>query len=121
MGRGWVYLGFVLSALACGGRSERNESGDDGAAPVVKNGDDDDPGGGGDDDDDSPIDGVPLPGCDPGALDHGQMGAECLWLADGRCYSDKLEACACICPLDHESICSSGFPYDTGRTAVYCR
>ncbi len=48
------------------------------------------------------------------------MGAECMWLAEGRCYAEKLEACACICPLDHESICSSGFPRDSGRTPVYC-
>jgi hypothetical protein len=120
MGRGWVCFGLLLAVGACGGRSERQES-DDGAASAT-NGDDDQQGGGDDQgDDDAPGDEVTLPGCERGPVDQGQMGAECLWLADGRCYADKLEACACICPVSHESICSSGFPSDAGRTLVYCR
>jgi hypothetical protein len=119
MGSGWVCFGLALLVIGCGGRSERHESDDDGTASPATSGD---PGGGdGDDDDDAPGDAVTLPGCDPGPTDHGQTGAECLWLADARCYSDKLDACACICPVDHESICSSGFPSDAGRTPVYCR
>lgn len=123
MGRGWVCFGLLLVVGACGGRSERQES-DDGAAAAT-NGDDDRPSGdddqGGGGDDDAPGDEVTLPGCKRGPVDQGEMGAECLWLADGRCYADKLEACACICPVSHESICSSGFPSDAGRTLVYCR
>ncbi len=115
MGRGWVCFGLSLLLGACGGRSERHEGGDDGAASPVTKGDE--PGGG---DDDGPGDEVTLPGCDLGPADRGGMGAECMWLAEGRCYAEKLEACACICPLDHQSICSSGFPSDSGRTPVYC-
>jgi hypothetical protein len=123
MGRGWVCFGLLLVVGACGGRSERQGS-DDGAASAATNGDDDQPGGGDDQgggDDDAPGDQVTLPSCTRGPVDSGQMGEECLWLADGRCYSDKLDACACICPVSRESICSSGFPSDAGRTPVYCR
>lgn len=116
MGRGWVCFGLSLLLGACGGRSERHEGGDDGAASPSTKGEEP----GGDDDDDVPGNEVTLPGCDLGPADRGAMGADCMWLAEGRCYADKLEACACICPLDHESICSSGFPSDSGRTPVYC-
>lgn len=47
--------------------------------------------------------------------------ARCDWLADGRCYESKKEACDCICPRDYDSICVSGFYAGLdGRTEVYC-
>jgi hypothetical protein len=69
----------------------------------------------------APGDQVSLPGCELGDRDIGRRGEECLWLADGRCYADKLEACACICPAGNGSVCSSGFDDpENGRVAVYC-
>lgn len=120
MRRAWVCFGLVLSLAACGGRSERQDGGDDGMASpgaddgeTAENSNDDGS-------DDVPGDDVALPGCELGPRDEGQSGADCLWLAKGRCYADKLEACACICPRDHESICSSGFESEAGRTLVSC-
>ena len=119
MGRAWVCFGLALCMAACGGRSERQEGSDDGGAV---HGDDDVEGGDkpNDDDNDVPGDDVALPNCELGPRDEGQSGEDCLWLAKGRCYADKLEACACVCPRDRESICSSDFDNDAGRTPVSC-
>ena|SRR5687768_4733105 len=116
MGRGWVCCVLALWLFSCGGRSESHED-DDSRAQMESGDDEPEP--------NSPSSSPPgndvaLPGCDLGARDGSQSAEECMWLADGRCYRDKLEACACICPLDHESVCSSGFPSDAGRTLVYC-
>jgi hypothetical protein len=120
MGRTWVCFGLALWVAACGGRSERQEGSDDGGAV---HGDDDVEGGdkpNDDDDNDVPGDDVALPSCELGPRDEGQSGEDCLWLAKGRCYADKLEACACVCPRDRESICSSDFDNEAGRTPVSC-
>lgn len=35
----------------------------------------------------------------------------CPWLgSDGRCYQTVDDACNCVCPRDHASVCVSGFP-----------
>ncbi len=35
----------------------------------------------------------------------------CPWLGDdGRCYPTVDDACNCVCPRDHASVCVSGFP-----------
>lgn len=46
----------------------------------------------------------------------------CPWLgSDGLCYDDKLSACACSCPRDRDSVCSSGLPGgDYSMTRVDC-
>ena len=118
MGRGWVCCLLALWLLACGGRSERHE--DDGAQPSEGTGDDDPGEPSAPSSSSMPNDGVALPGCELGDRDTGELGEDCMWLADGRCYREKLDACGCICPRDHESVCSSGFPSEAGRTPVYC-
>ena len=46
----------------------------------------------------------------------------CNWLAKDRCYDTKAAACACICPRDGPSVCSSGFyGGEDSRTRVLCR
>lgn len=120
MGRGWVCFGIALWLAACGGRSTSDGSDDGRGARESR----------GDDDGEAPPDGdgngsalgddVALAGCKLGPRDVGQSGQDCLWLGEQRCYSEKLDACACICPRDHESICSSEFASERGRTPVYC-
>lgn len=45
----------------------------------------------------------------------------CHWLTDGRCYETKAAACACACPVDKTSVCSSGFDQGPGgQTQVFC-
>lgn len=63
--------------------------------------------------------GVDLPACVKGR----EIGTgTCPWLgADGLCYDDKLGACACNCPRDHDSLCSSGLPgNEYSQTRVEC-
>jgi hypothetical protein len=118
MGRGWVSVGVLVLAIGCGGRSQSREA-DDGSA--LGEGDDDGEPKGNAGPDTAPGDEVSLPGCELGERDLGERGSDCLWLADGRCYQDKLEACACICPPGTGSVCSSGFEDpDNGRVPVYC-
>jgi hypothetical protein len=118
MGRGWVSIGFLLVVVGCGGRSQSREA-DDGS-PAVSEGDDDGQGNS-NGHQGAPGDEVSLPGCELGDRDAGFRGEQCLWLAEGRCYAEKLEACACICPSGNGSVCSSGFDDPVnGRVPVYC-
>lgn len=60
-----------------------------------------------------------LPPCELGPVYSG-MG-DCSWLADGRCYAKRPDACACVCPRDRASSCTSGFPGGPGNpTEVTC-
>jgi hypothetical protein len=61
-----------------------------------------------------------LPGCEEGFDPKKEPYRTCNWLAEGRCYDEKLEACACVCPRDKASHCASGFPLENGRVEVYC-
>jgi len=46
----------------------------------------------------------------------------CNWLAAGRCYEKKPDACSCICPREGPSICLSDFyGGDASQTKVTCR
>jgi hypothetical protein len=50
----------------------------------------------------------PLGTCTPGPAP--TAGAPCPWLAEGRCYASKDEACDCTCPQTGDSLCLSGLP-----------
>jgi len=60
-----------------------------------------------------------LPGCELG-LKESDAPDDCNWVADGRCYTTKLKACACVCPSGDQSFCISGFPEPNGHVAVSC-
>jgi hypothetical protein len=47
-------------------------------------------------------------------------GAFCPWIAEERCYLSKEAACACICPTDRDSICTSAFSSDHAPVEVNC-
>ena len=54
--------------------------------------------------------GVCKPGFDPAS----DPRRACNWLNKaGMCFSTRDEACACVCPLDHDSVCWSPFPGGT--------
>ena len=44
----------------------------------------------------------------------------CVYLYEGRCYDEKLDACACACKKQSGTICSSGFPNPDVPTEVSC-
>lgn len=59
-----------------------------------------------------------LPPCELGPR---YPSPECSWLADDRCYAKRRDACACVCPRDRASFCTSGFPGGPGSpTEVMC-
>jgi hypothetical protein len=60
----------------------------------------------------------PLPPCVLG--NPASFAASCSYLVDGRCYAKKLDACACACPADHDSVCISDFPSNDAPVQVSC-
>lgn len=49
-------------------------------------------------------------------------GTPCPWMTGERCYQSVSAACACACPHDRTSLCTSGFPSGSdGRVAVTCQ
>lgn len=91
-----VFLG-ALWLTACGGRVENDPN------------------------DDAPLPATPLGECVPGHSHYQAPELPCPWMADGLCYPDKLAACACACPRDRDSWCTSDFPKDDGApTQVWC-
>jgi hypothetical protein len=65
--------------------------------------------------------GQPLAGCMMGFEPDEAEGRLCNWQVMGRCYEEKLDACACVCPGGTAvSTCSSGFPQEDGAVEVYC-
>ena len=60
--------------------------------------------------------------CTPGFSRADNPNRPCHWLTKlGSCFDEKLAACACICPLNGDSVCFSGF--DDGpssATLVQC-
>lgn len=115
-----VGLSIVIGAGGCGGVVERDGR-KDGEAP---------PG------EPAPADGANPDGTDDGGwdastpLDMCMTGFDrdeepersCNWVAEGRCYEEKLDACACTCPGGTAvSTCSSGFPEENGAVEVYCQ
>ena len=118
-----VVLGVLMAALcsACGGQTtdDRESKDVDSVDPDMNGAADAGAGDGG-----QQVDGgVALPGCQLGFDPEDADGRPCNWVAQGRCYEEKLEACACICPRDTAvtSNCSSGFPEENGHVPVYCQ
>lgn len=105
--------------VACGGtvrkddESEPNGEVPDPVATSV-------PGGGGGGGEVSGPDGeVDLPECKLGVK---RSAAErCIYLYEGRCYDEKLDACGCACKKQRGTTCSSGFPSEDQPTQVTCR
>lgn len=126
VGAGALLIGAGLLG-ACGGRVESEPPpGTDGTGTSSSDGDGvrgdaDGPTGGSDDPADSPSDKTPLGRCSEGFLRSEHPGRACNWLAEDRCYEEKLDACACICPQDRDSTCLSGFyGGDGSATRVSC-
>jgi len=120
LGLSWVGL---LTPAACGGRviEQRDAGGSDSGAPVatIPVGS---AGTGGKTGASNPFPSHELGVCTPG-FDHAQNSTRpCHWLTEsGKCFDDINGACACICPRDRDSVCSSGF--DDGpnsATLVHC-
>lgn len=61
---------------------------------------------------------VDLPECKLG-VDESEAES-CLFLYEGRCYEEKLDACACACKRMSGTTCSSGFPDPSRPTKVSC-
>ena len=103
------WLGFVVLAClagACGGKVEGSDETTDPGGQTTSDGAAKKPGSG-------------------EALGECKLGPKapstpCAWIGDGRCYSAKNEACNCICPRDHDSVCWSDFPSGTSPVVVYC-
>lgn len=47
--------------------------------------------------------------CVEGPLEADSAYDMCAWVAKGRCYMERQQACNCACPHDRDSQCSSGF------------
>lgn len=64
---------------------------------------------------------TPLGTCSLGFSYDENPSVPCNWLAEGRCYEEKLDACACICPRRAGTTCISGFyGGDGSATEVSC-
>ncbi len=59
-----------------------------------------------------------LPPCAPG-FEPGTSSEPCNWMADGLCYVERIDACACVCPTSGSSTCQSGF-LDDPPVEVFC-
>lgn len=103
----------VSLLVACGGSVEREPgTGGSGGTAAATGGS----GGGG-----GSFPSTPLGECEPGFAYGSNADEPCPWIAEGLCYATKLEACACVCPVDHDSWCTSGFPKPGGQpTPVAC-
>jgi hypothetical protein len=51
----------------------------------------------------------PLPPCELGDPP-GTHGVSCAWVANGLCYDEREDACACECRRTKGTVCVSGFP-----------
>jgi hypothetical protein len=98
-----VFLIAILALGGCGGKTERGGEG----VLLTEGGS----GSGG-----PPI--TPLGACELGFVWENDPSRPCPWIAEGRCYDTKEEACACICPRDRKSFCVSPSPGE--RVDVTC-
>ncbi len=115
---------FVATTLlvACGGVVENGPAspGDAGGASASSGGSSSDslPGSG------APSGGSPtsvaLSACKLGFLPASEPSAACNFVYDGRCYDDKLSACACACTKKSGTYCLSNLPVPNGKVAVSC-
>lgn len=63
----------------------------------------------------------PLGPCELGFDPTEEPERPCNWVAEGRCYTKKLDACNCACPRDSgDTTCVSDFPGENGRVPVSC-
>jgi hypothetical protein len=114
MWRWAVWLGLWVT-WACGGQVQREPEPDSG--PTAS-----DPGAGQDDDPGEPfVEPDALEACTDGFERDDRPDLKCNWTVDGRCFVEKLDACACACPRTSSvTTCTSGFPYEDGAVPVYC-
>jgi hypothetical protein len=124
--RGGLLAGVILAwALGgCGGIVEHEAPAGGGGSPGSGSGSGADPGSGSGARSGSGGAGngqTPLGACSPGFSYAENPDLPCNWLADGRCYEEKLDACACICPRRAGTTCISGFYGGEGSaTEVSC-
>jgi hypothetical protein len=98
----------LLVVAACGGQVRTSDEGD--PAPSGAGGQSDQVGSG-----------TALPPCRLGFRPEEENARSCDFLADGRCYGSKVDACACVCPNRPGTNCMSGFPEPDGRVVVTCQ
>jgi hypothetical protein len=115
VGEKTVALALLASfATACGGQVR---TGDPEPSPTTEpapqggaaNGTSGDPG-----------DTVALPECKLGFAIEESAGRACVYVASGRCYEKKLDACGCACKKASGTLCLNGFPESDGTTIVTC-
>lgn len=107
-----VLIALVLALSSCGGSVER-DPGTGGAASSAGGASAGGSGGG--------WSSEPLDECNPGFSHYQNPTSPCPWLADGLCYAEKKDACACVCPKHADSVCVSDFPDPSGApVAVTC-
>ena len=116
-----AWLGFSMLGLAgvmgCGGRAieQPGTGGSDPSPPASTAGpSQSDPSGS--------FPSHELGACTPGFRRSDNPDRACHWLTEaGECFDDIDGACACVCPRDRKSVCSSDF--DDGpssATLVFC-
>lgn len=106
-------LFVLLIVQACGGQVRTFDEGD--GSPSGAGGGGQANGGG------SGAPNTALPNCHLGFKPEEQSSSPCDFLADGRCYGSKVDACACVCPNKPGTTCTSGFPVPDGRVPVTCQ
>jgi hypothetical protein len=112
---------LLSGLLACGGRVEDPKSGGSGGnepVPVASSSND----AAGKSGSSTPFPSHDLGDCRPGFDRASNPGRACNWLTDsGMCFATNDDACACICPMDKDSVCYSQFYNGDGSaTEVHC-
>ncbi len=112
-----TWLGFVL-VVACGGKTDREEKPDGTESPGGSGTAASGAGGSGQ----GALDAGDSLGVCSGGFDRDDaVGRHCNWVAGGRCFEDKLDACSCACPKGVSTTsCYSGWPAEDGEVVVYC-
>ncbi len=115
---GWILIAFA-GLIGCGGQVDGGGSAEPDPDAMTPTPSDQEPRPGPNGND--PLnDPTSLGECTPGFKQSAEPGRACAWLAKGLCYDEKLEACACICPMGM-STCSSGFDNGPdGQVRVSC-
>jgi len=111
-GPGLLVMGFVALAVSCGGRViDDSGSGEFSPSDFLPSGSAaGNAGKSGTSRPSTPLPTTKLGDCVPGFLRAEHPERPCRWLTEaGMCFEKTDAACACICPLDHESVCAHGF------------
>ncbi len=103
-----VVVSLSIGALGCGGLAEEDTAPGPGAGTADGGTTTGSGSGGG-----------KLGECKPGFAPN-TTGEPCNWVVEGLCYVDRPDACACACPTDVTSTCSSGFGGFDAREPVRC-